>query len=425
MDSMTLKDGDASNDSSSAINYDEAPILVGTNRLCHSLIQERAGALANALGTVHLTWKLPITGTWAENATKEQVDILYATEPELWDHFIQNAPSVLTTAVNTDRALCNGSTVRLHSINLTGKDEQMIQVHKVGTTIIVEPPLSVNVELIGESLKTHRDISINSPNDPDTAKPIIALKAKKSDKALKLYLGLAEVNVRTIVFPVDMFLSCTYYKVQGATMNAVVMDINKWGIPPHLSFEAFYVGISRVRELNGIKFLPLLPGQTYEHIFNLQLDPRTQAYLLATEDGKPFNEDIAKTSIAERDQLDAEDKAKAKVKPKSKAKPKSKVMSKVMSKAHPNAEDTALANGIASLLCRPPYDGTNMTSSITTAQSNLNTNCSSSSSASTHGAQPELTGDKRHRAVNEVGTPLYATPPPKKRPLREFWMLGG
>ena len=50
-------------------------------------------------------------------------------------------------------------------------------------------------------------------------------------------------------------LVCRYAKVQGASMERIVIDLTRYDVPPFATFELMVVALSRVRTGDGVRFI--------------------------------------------------------------------------------------------------------------------------------------------------------------------------
>ena len=48
---------------------------------------------------------------------------------------------------------------------------------------------------------------------------------------------------------------CRYAKVQGASMDRIVIDLTRYDVPPFATFELMVVALSRVRTGDGVRFI--------------------------------------------------------------------------------------------------------------------------------------------------------------------------
>jgi ATP-dependent exoDNAse (exonuclease V) alpha subunit len=75
----------------------------------------------------------------------------------------------------------------------------------------------------------------------------------------------------------------TFHKVQGKTVDKIILDINKRpGTQQRLNtldFFGLYVGISRVQDSASLRILPPQPGKNFGHIKRLKCDPRLKQWI--------------------------------------------------------------------------------------------------------------------------------------------------
>jgi hypothetical protein len=48
---------------------------------------------------------------------------------------------------------------------------------------------------------------------------------------------------------------CRYAKVQGASMDKIVIDLTPYDVPPFATFEQMIVALSRVRTGDGVRYI--------------------------------------------------------------------------------------------------------------------------------------------------------------------------
>ena len=83
-------------------------------------------------------------------------------------------------------------------------------------------------------------------------------------------------NIRTTHYrthPVDLLFAVTYHKLQGLTLNALVLSINKHPTAKlRLTLPSLYVGASRVHNLDQLRVLPFWK-EDVEYLTSLKSDP--------------------------------------------------------------------------------------------------------------------------------------------------------
>ena len=79
--------------------------------------------------------------------------------------------------------------------------------------------------------------------------------------------------------PVDLLFAVTYHKLQGVTLDKLVLTINKH---PNrllrLGLSSLYVGISRVHKLSEVRVLPY-NDEDVDYLVNLKFDDLLSAWI--------------------------------------------------------------------------------------------------------------------------------------------------
>ena len=89
------------------------------------------------------------------------------------------------------------------------------------------------------------------------------IKCKKKEK-------IRFINFR--MHPVDLLFAVTYHKLQGVTLDMLILAINKHPNPRlRLVLSSLYVGISRVHKLDEIRVLPFTLDDV-DYLVTLKLD---------------------------------------------------------------------------------------------------------------------------------------------------------
>ena len=144
---------------------------------------------------------------------------------------------MLTDNVNPKQKLANGTNKNTYLHSLTWKNYTLPTHLPAGIETEVDPPHSVNIQITSDTKK-------------DNIVPILG-------KHKTVYIGK---NKRPIHFKhhhIELGFSYTYWKVQGATLDAIILVLNKKPFKPNISLRSFYVGISRVNNRNDIRLWPI------------------------------------------------------------------------------------------------------------------------------------------------------------------------
>ena len=72
--------------------------------------------------------------------------------------------------------------------------------------------------------------------------------------------------------PVDLLFAVTYHKLQGVTLDKLILAINKHpNYRLRLVLSSLYVGISRVHKLKEVRVLPYT-AEDVDYLITLKLD---------------------------------------------------------------------------------------------------------------------------------------------------------
>ena len=112
--------------------------------------------------------------------------------------------------------------------------------------------------------------------------PIITSKHKDTHDATSLWACMKGVP-KTIAFhahPITLAFAVTDFKLQGKTLDKLILSIAPRPFPPHLDLKAFYVMVSRVRGRRGLRVLhrPAKHSGGLRHVLKLKHAPALKAW---------------------------------------------------------------------------------------------------------------------------------------------------
>lgn len=112
---------------------------------------------------------------------------------------------------------------------------------------------------------------------------VLPVYAKCGKGAGCLKLG-KKVFIRFEMHAVDIAFAVTFYKLQGLTLDKVILDINQ---PPSglfaLSFNSAYVGFTRVRKASDMRIMPV-NSKGLQHMSNLRPDAQLRLWRSGFDD---------------------------------------------------------------------------------------------------------------------------------------------
>jgi hypothetical protein len=190
---------------------------------------------------------------------------LYNENPEMFLFFVPGAPVMITENINVKKGIFNGAEGTMHSIRWAEKDadhEELlatIQVSLVDGQIYYHPtmPYCVNIQMALVA-----NVTTGLPSTPATADlsyvviPLTRAYSWTSFKpAMKIPVSTSKDTFSVKSFKLELSFAVTYHKVQGKTLDKVVLDI---GGTTHnkVTVAMAYVGFSRVRFNANIRVLP-------------------------------------------------------------------------------------------------------------------------------------------------------------------------
>jgi len=226
-----------------------APILVASNKERIDICERKSLLFAKHHSSYVFKWKSNIV-SWKNKPTNVgEVKAIEASNGCFWETFVPLADAFLTSNVNNDLGLANGSPVCMHSITFSSEDQllsvqSMINLQDPGTEIILDfPPCSINVRIpetfdskIKMSLKRKAQFSILKKHSLCSDAIVIPIKQESYNKAHSFALqgsslSLSRVETRN-VFPIELAFAMTVHKAQGRTMPRVVLAVSEHCFAP-------------------------------------------------------------------------------------------------------------------------------------------------------------------------------------------------
>ena len=225
-------------------------------------------AFARAFELPLVRWRLTLVDdAFADPAVRER---LYEHEPNLWGYFVEGAPVHLLETIKSVRKLVNGSPALLDSLVVTNDADRRLLGEKFGggfsTIDLAEPPHAVNVVVGGteEAPCLWHEVPLDDLSDllPEYAGsrqmvPILQSSNREEAECYSAYgaqQGIAQkISVKQHQYAIAFAL--TDFKLQGRTLPKLVLSICKRARLPWMTLSSFYVLISRVRELAGLRLL--------------------------------------------------------------------------------------------------------------------------------------------------------------------------
>jgi hypothetical protein len=243
--------------------FEGKTILTSTNAIRCTFNLEIAKIVSKRKGLPLIMWDKPML-----NVSSGDRNGFYRQFPEASQLFIQGENIMLLENINVSLGLANGTILRLHSITLNPDtarmDSELLSRACPGHPVkLLAPPLSVNVEIKNQT-NWPRDLRLEIPG-----KNVIPIMVS-SQRTCSIKFQTKDIKLQEI--PFTLCYALTYNKCQGQTLDSVVLD-TRYNRKMPLTFEAFYVGLTRVRSSENIRFLPMNTTKDISQLQKLKTDP--------------------------------------------------------------------------------------------------------------------------------------------------------
>ena len=214
-------------------------------------------------------WRLELVDdAFADPQVREQ---LFEHEPNLWGYFVEGAPVHLLETIKSVRKLVNGTPGLLDSLVVNNdKDKHLLRSKFAGghdVLTLEEPPYAVNI-IVGGTKTAPRlwhevpleDLSDYLPGYYDGDEQMVPLLMSAAVEKAELtsmfgaQQGITD-EVRVKQHQYGLAFALTDFKLQGRTLEKLILSVCKRSKMPHMTLCSFYVLVSRVREMNGLRLL--------------------------------------------------------------------------------------------------------------------------------------------------------------------------
>jgi hypothetical protein len=264
-----------------------APIATNGNDLRLKMNWMQSERWAIHTGAVRVIWKkgLKKWGRGEEAPTPSELEAIYTSDPRMWHVFIVGLEVVLTKnigAAATIRGIANGTRCTLAGLACADAvkhhemQQRIMQAAPGSTVVLTEEPTFVIVN-VGPIADAPSDLPVS--NDGGLLLPLKATPTAPDDALTVLCKsdGIGSLKHATLnTFYFDLTFCITFHKLQGMSLRRLLLDLSKPVHPPHHCFENVLVAASRIGE--G-KYLRLLPGCNFDHLANLEGDPKVHAWM--------------------------------------------------------------------------------------------------------------------------------------------------
>ena len=285
-----------------------ARIAVLSNAERHTINQAQVRAFAAYHGLPLIKWKKKLDSNQIalqfirEGRRRE----LYEHEPALWGYYVKGAPATINFNIATSRGLVNGCPAMMDSLTLA--DGQSLDVLletaiRNGTTEIeIEPPVSINVvpDLPDDELQTLLAMELSLEPDRVVIPVTVADRPKKftPSSVFAATYGL-HFEMSYIDLQLDLSFATTDFKLQGKTVDKLILCFGPRALPPYFSLSSVYVLASRVRMGDHLRVLGCDPKcDDMSHLTDLVHPRALVVWESSYDDDGCFSEDQRQMALA-------------------------------------------------------------------------------------------------------------------------------
>lgn len=266
--------------------WSKATVVCPDNMIVDAINKSALQRLSAETGRIMFEWKRVLNeehGRLLSTVYEE----LYENIPDpLMQWFVYGALCTITTNLNTQRGIVNGTIGYMHS--LVPDEREPTETWDIisgkclhdGPVCLQYPPTVVNVmvPLWKDAERTEKNVNVDDIDDAhvcydEEGNEYIVVPLERSswwaDVSVGKYLGKEKsavkgTNLKVMYHPFRPLYACTYHGVQCLTLERVVLCIENTA--PLLNFELFYTGVSRVRNAKDIGLISIRSGLSKDQI---------------------------------------------------------------------------------------------------------------------------------------------------------------
>ena len=224
-------------------------------------------------------------------------EVLFKLYPDLFNIFCKGAPMVVTTNVNPSLGIANGTDGTLEFLSWESDEkeyaaktyiEEQFNIHGKGALIFLPLSLRPNNVLFRPQLSRHHQDKW--PSDLSASEVDIIIPAIQQNDQLSLTVGSGRPRtVSASRFQFDLAFASTVHKVQGKSLDSVILNLLKRvGNPPRENLASFYVMMSRVKIATKFKILGLVDDLDF--VKHLRIDRNYQLFMSAYDDNGKWSD---------------------------------------------------------------------------------------------------------------------------------------
>jgi hypothetical protein len=257
-----------------------ATIATTGNELRAHINSLQATRWAAHTGRVKIRWKSTVN-KWIGYAPSDE-DWAACEDPRFFGEFIPGLEVVINdnvSAESTEKGVANGRKAVMFGISYDDPNSQDAMLRQLNASspgdviTLASPPDYVILDVgLVDGTGGRDDVVIN----PETGGLLLPLKADPAGgKKLRVVINGDMYRLKLNSFDYDMLFCVTFHKLQGMTLDRLILDLRKPVYPPHHTHEMALVAASRVRQ--GAHVRVLTPG--WSHLCECKSDIRIRAWL--------------------------------------------------------------------------------------------------------------------------------------------------
>jgi PIF1-like helicase len=267
-----------------------APVLVSTNEERDNIIELLGQKVALLLGVPLVKWRLPLKTSWYNES---ELDGIYASTPGAWGYFVQGAPAFVTENQNPLKGVANGTMGVMHSLVFaaTESDSCSSRISAALPGDIVDlghvVPTFVNLRLY---LSSDRVASWGRDETLVQGEIVVPIGMTKYEKtsirvhAIGRYSQSRTVPIRqTHAF--EPAFSLTFHKVQGKTLERVILELSERPFTPGVDFNSLLVALSRVTSSCKLRVVGFDDDSALDYLRSIRPAQELMFWLAGFENG--------------------------------------------------------------------------------------------------------------------------------------------
>jgi hypothetical protein len=286
--------------------WDTATFVTTENESRCAIDHLQATRYAAANGLPVIMWHNELTARSRSRFNAEELEEIYTNNPTVCGHFIPGAPAYLTQNIHPARRAANGNLTPMHGLlinpDLDPLDaarqlEQIMEAPPGVTTRLEHPPAGVAVKIPAASCAdwpAHLRLT-PPPDQPDTVLVPVIMHPRFPTATRIRPVGqyVLGTEVRQHRLEVELGFCVTYHKVQGRTVDKIVLDLGDNPRAP-LTFHHLWVGMTRVRQQADLRRLPFRdPIRDAARLKALRVRPQTLAFLQGIDSSGQWQSSLA------------------------------------------------------------------------------------------------------------------------------------